>query len=111
MGFVADADLFAATHAHSYPDALRRLWEGLTSYVRHPASVLVSLEDGYYDGSDIFDLLAVLRATHGNLRRAQTEGFVLTTVKPLPEAIRAADLWSALGLPLDGAAPRQDARP
>ncbi|MCS7158616.1 MAG: hypothetical protein N0A16_12955 [Blastocatellia bacterium] len=110
-GFVADADLFAATHAHSYPDALRRLWEGLTSYVRHPASVLVSLEDGYYDGSDIFDLLAVLRATHGNLRRAQTEGFVLTTVKPLPEAIRAADLWSALGLPLDGAAPRQDARP
>ncbi len=98
-GFVTDADLFAATHAHSYPDALRRLWEGLTSSVRYPASVLVSLEDGYYDGSDVFDLFAILRATHGNLRRAQTEGFVLTTVKELPEVIRAADVWSALDLP------------
>jgi hypothetical protein len=110
-GFVADADLFAATHAHSYPDALRRLWEGLTRAVRHPAHVLVSLEDGYYDGSDLLDLFAVLRATHGNLRRAQTEGFVLTTVKALPDAIRAADLWSALGLLPNGAADRPRSRP
>ncbi len=97
-GFVADADLFAATHAHSYPDAVRRLWESFAGYVRHPANVLVSLEDGYYDGSEILDLFAILRATHGNLRRTQTEGFVLTTLKELPEAIRAADLWSVLGL-------------
>ncbi len=110
-GFVADADLFAATHAHSYPDALRRLWAGLTNAVRHPASVLVSLEDGYYDGSDVLDLFAILRATHGNLRRAQTEGFVLTTVRELPEVIRAADLWSALGLPSDGTTHREHSRP
>lgn len=110
-GFVADADLFAATHAHEYPDALRRLWESLTGYVRYPASVLVSLEDGYYDGSDVLDLLAILRATHGNLRRAQTEGFVLTTVRELPEAIRAADLWSALGLRAEGAARSESRRP
>ncbi len=97
-GFVADADLFAATHAHSYPDAVRRLWESFTEHVRHPANVLVSLEDGYYEGSEILDVFAILRATHGNLRRAQTEGFVLTTLKELPEAIRAADLWSVLGL-------------
>jgi len=105
-GFVADADLFAATHAHSYPDALRRLWDGLTSIVQHPANVLVSLEDGYYEGSDLLDVFAILRATHGNLRRAQTEGFVLTTAKALPEAIRATDLWSALGL-----SPEEHARP
>ncbi len=97
-GFVADADLFAATHAHRYPDALRRLWESLMGPVRHPASVLVSLDDGYYEGSELLDLFAILRATHGNLRRAQTEGFVLTTIRELPEAVRAADLWSALGL-------------
>jgi len=110
-GFVADADLFAATHAHSYPDALRRLWEGLTGSVRYPASVLVSLEDGYYDGSDVLDLFAILRATHGNLRRAQTEGFVLTTAKELPEVIRAADVWSALGLPPTDSTPRERSQP
>jgi len=68
--------------------------------------VLVSLEDGYYEGSDLLDVFAILRATHGNLRRAQTEGFVLTTAKALPEAIRATDLWSALGL-----SPEEHARP
>ncbi|MCS6803736.1 MAG: hypothetical protein RMM98_07485 [Acidobacteriota bacterium] len=95
-GFIADADLFEATHAHIYPDAVRRLWEGLTNHVEHPASVLVSFEDGYYDGSALLDVVAVLRATHGNLRREQSSGILLTTKRRLPEAVRAADAWSLL---------------
>jgi hypothetical protein len=95
-GFIADADLFEATHAHVYPDAVRRLWEGLTNHVAHPASVLVSFEDGYYDGSALLDVLAVLRATHGNLRRGQSDGILMTTRRELPEAIRAADVWSVI---------------
>lgn len=97
-GFTADADWFAATHQHIYPDAVRRLWVGVTNHVEHPASVLVSFEDGYYDGSAMLDILAVLRATHGNLRRGQSEGILLTTKQELPEAVRAADVWSVLGL-------------
>ncbi|MBI3950141.1 MAG: hypothetical protein HY314_06775 [Acidobacteria bacterium] len=95
-GFIADADLFTATHHHVYPDAVRRLWEGLTNHVVHPASVLVSFEDGYYDGSTLLDILAVLRATHGNLRRGQTEAILMTTKRELPDAVRAGDVWSAL---------------
>lgn len=90
-GFIADADLFAATHSHVYPDPLRRLWEGLTDYVRHPANVIVSLQDGHYEGNDLLDLLAVLRATHGNIRRSQTDGILLTTMGDLPDVLRARD--------------------
>lgn len=97
-GFVADADWFAATHQHIYPDAVRRLWDGLTNHVAHTASVLVSLEDGYYDGSAILDFLAMLRATHGNLRRGQSDAMLITTKCELPAVVRAADVWSVLGL-------------
>jgi hypothetical protein len=47
--------------------------------VAEPASVLVSLADGYYTGSLWLDLVAELQATHGNLRRDQTLGVVLAT--------------------------------
>lgn len=95
-GFIADADLFEATHAHIYPDAVRRLWEGLTNHVEHTASVLVSFEDGYYDGNALLDVLAVMRATHGNLRREQSYGILMTTRRQLPKVVRAADVWPLL---------------
>jgi hypothetical protein len=97
-GFIADADLFAATATHVYPDAIRRVWEGVTNHVEHPASVLVSFEDGYYDGSTILDILAIMQATHGNLRRAQSEAVLMTTKHDLPEVVRAADVWTVLGM-------------
>lgn len=95
-GFVADADLFAATQGHAYPDPLRRLWEGLTSYVAYPANVIVSLQDGYYAGSDLLDLLAALRATHGSIRQPQTDGVILTTMGKLPDVLRARDAGQLL---------------
>ncbi len=98
-GFVADADLFGATAEHEYPDALRRLWEGMTNHVVHPASVIVSLKDGYYEGSALLDLFAVLQSAHGNLRRNQSEGVLMTTRCDLPEFVRAADAWSLISKP------------
>jgi hypothetical protein len=95
-GFVADADFFEAASGHEYPDALRRLWEGVTDHVIHPATVIVSLEDGYYEGSRILDLLAFLQSSHGNLRRSQSEGVLMTTRSDLPEVVRAADAWSLI---------------
>ncbi len=98
-GFVADAHIFGATAGHEYPDALRRLWEGVTNHVVHPAGVIVSLEDGYYEGSALLDLFVILQSTHGNLRRSQSEGILMTTRGDLPEFIRAADAWSLISKP------------
>jgi hypothetical protein len=85
-----------ATQEHIYPDPLRRLWSGFEENVAQPASLLVSLKDGYYVGSRWLDVFAMLRATHGNLGREQSLGFVLTTAEPLPPFLRADQLWEAL---------------
>ena len=77
-GFASEEDWLRATAGHVYPDPLRRLWQSF-GWVEQPASILVSLDDGYYTGSWAFDLFAILRATHGNLRRAQSRGVVLST--------------------------------
>lgn len=95
-GFVSDVDLFEATSGHIYPDVLRRLRDGLTDHVNQPASVIVSLEDGYYEGSPTLDLFAVLQCTHGNLRRNQSEGVLMTTRSALPPVVRAADAMALI---------------
>ncbi len=82
-GFIPQQQWLGATAGHIYPDPLRRLWGGFDGLVAEPASVLVSLEDGYYTGSIWLDLFAFLRTTHGNLRRAQSRGVVLATAPAL----------------------------
>ena len=106
-GFAADADLFEATAGHEYPDAIRRLYEGVTNHVAHPASVIVSFKDGYYEGSTLLDIFAFLQSTHGNLRRIQSEGVLMTTRSDLPEFVRAADAWSLITMPNQSARLRQ----
>ena len=100
-GFVADADWFEATRDAEMPDAVRRVFKGTSGEVGNPANVIVSFEDGYYSGSSTLDIFAFLKATHGNLGREQSFGFVLSTKRGggLPPFIRAADVWQALGSP------------
>lgn len=99
-GFVADAVWFEATRDAEMPDAVRRVYAGTSGEVGNPANVIVSFEDGYYSGSSTLDIFAVLRATHGNLGREQSFGFVMSTKgSGLPPFVRAADLWRALGSP------------
>jgi len=78
-GFVAEEKWLAATAGHVYPDPLRRLWNAFDGLVRQPASVIVSLKDGYYTGSIWLNLFAWMQATHGSLRRAQSLGVVMST--------------------------------
>ncbi|MFQ5926444.1 MAG: alkaline phosphatase family protein [Terriglobia bacterium] len=97
-GFIHEDDWLAATADHIYPDPLRRLWFAFEGLVEPPASVLVSLEDGYCTGSRLLDLFSLLRATHGNLRRAQSLAFAMSTADFLtpPRTLRARDLFPLL---------------
>jgi hypothetical protein len=95
-GFVDDRDWLAATVEGPYPDAVRRVYEGLTDYVRNRASVLVSLDDGYYAGSRMLDLFAAMRAAHGNLGRGESLGFVASTARDLPPYLRASAVWESV---------------
>lgn len=91
-----DTEWWRATQEHIYPDPLRRLWMAFEGIVAQPASVIVSLKDGYYVGSRLLDLFAWLRATHGNLGREQSLAFVLTTAEPLPPFLRGMEFWDAV---------------
>lgn len=88
-----------ATQEHRYPDALRRLWFAFEKYVVHPASVIISFADGYYEGSRVLDFLAALRATHGNLGPAQSLAFAMRTDVTLPPFLRGEEMWPWLSSP------------
>jgi hypothetical protein len=98
-GFVGDRDWFEATCDTDRPDAVARVYKGTTGLVKNRANVLLGLEDGYYSGSSLLDLFAFLQATHGNLGREQSLGFVMNTKRSLSGFIRAEDVWSMLGSP------------
>ena len=99
-GFFSDEDWFAATHDMNRPDAVRRIYEGITGGVANQANVILNLHDGYYSGSSMLDVFAVLQATHGNIGREQSFGFVMSTEQDLAPYIRAEDLWAAIGSPV-----------
>jgi len=98
--FIADEDWFAATLDNARPDAVRRVFEGVSERVHHRANVIVNLADGYYTGSASLDAFAFLRATHGNLGARQSFGFVLSSARDLPTHLRARDVWRAIDSPV-----------
>jgi hypothetical protein len=97
--FIAETDWFEATRDTERPDAVVRIFEGMNAPIRNRANLIVNLEDGYYTGSFSMDIFAFLQATHGNLGREQSFGFVISTNQDLPAYIRAADVWRAIGSP------------
>ncbi|HEX8141832.1 MAG TPA: hypothetical protein VF553_04495 [Pyrinomonadaceae bacterium] len=98
-GFISETEWFNATRDGVRPDCVRRIYEGLTSHVGNRANVIVNLEDGFYTGSFTMDIFAFLQATHGNLGREQSFGFVLSTGAELPTHLRAEEVWQAIGSP------------
>ena len=91
-GFATDADWYAQTAAHAYPDALANLYSSLHApRVRHTADVLVSLSDGYYYGMSFFSRFVRLMATHGNALRSSTHAFLMSTHRQFPAHVRADD--------------------
>ncbi len=83
---------------HRYPDLRARVERGLRSYVVHPASVVVSLADGWHYGSALFDALASMKGTHGSATVDASVGFVASNVDRLPETLRADEVYPYLGL-------------
>ncbi len=98
-GFISDTDWFEASCESEKPDAIKRVYYGVSSLVSNRASVIVNFEDGYYSGSKMFDIFSFLQATHGNLGKEQSLGFVMETERDLPDYIRAENLWKEIGSP------------
>ena len=95
--FASDADWFAATAAHIYPDAPRNIFNSMHApLVRHTADVLLSLQDGYFYGASVFSRIVTLAATHGNALRSSTDAFLMSTARELPTYLRAADAGAIL---------------
>ncbi len=100
--FAADADWFAATADHEFPDPLFRLWRAFDGLFVHTPDVLLSLDDGVFFGSKTFDRMMAGAAIHGNLRAAGSTAFVMTTAGPLPPVMRMNEVSAALrGLRVD----------
>ena len=93
--------------ADRYPDLRARLQEGLRAYVVTPASVMVSLEDGWHYGSGLFDALAGMKGTHGSATEGASVGFVASNVDRLPETLRAGEVYAYLGLSREPEAPQK----
>lgn len=91
-GFVSDADWFATTKSHRYPDPVRNIFKSLCSpRVQHAADILISLNDGYYYGWSPFGRMVTLAATHGNALRSSSNAFIMSTHREMPEFVRADD--------------------
>jgi hypothetical protein len=95
-GSVADADLFAATMDHVYPDGIDRLWRAFHEQFQHTPDVLISVAQGYHCGSAFQSRSVKLVAVHGNLRPESTDGFILTNAGSLPPVLRMRDVAPAL---------------
>ena len=81
-----------------YPDLRARVEQGLRAYAVHPASVMVSLADGWHYGSGLFEALANMKGTHGGATVDASVGFVASNVDRLPETLRADEVYPYLGL-------------
>jgi hypothetical protein len=81
-----------------YPALQRRVEQAARNHTTHPASVFVSLEDGWHYGSGLFDFLVDMKGTHGSARASSTLGFVASNVDRLPETLAADEVYPYLGL-------------
>ncbi len=99
QGFIHEKAWWMATKGHLYPDPLKRIWEGMNDLVQHPATVLVSLRDGYAFGPPIFDqpIIDSRAGTHGALLASHSYGFLMTDFMHVKDASRPAEVAGLLG--------------
>jgi len=96
-GFVDDRALFEATVTHIYPDPLARIWLAFHGLVRWPPDLLVSLRDGYVNGSKMFNFfIGGVTSTHGSLNRVNSTTFAMSMLGELPPAMRLEEVFPAL---------------
>lgn len=90
-GWIEDRVLLAATASHEYPDAVQRLWRAFHGLFEHTPDVFVSLQNGYFAGSERLAGTLKMRAVHGNLRSDGSCGFIMSTLGPVPTVQRIGE--------------------
>ncbi len=91
-GTIDDRALFEATAEHVYPDPLARLWRTFNGMVKYPVDLMLTIRDGWFTGDAGFAGSGKVASTHGSLKRRDSVTFVMSTVRPLPKAIRMSEL-------------------
>ncbi|UCG32837.1 MAG: alkaline phosphatase family protein [Phycisphaerales bacterium] len=91
-GLAHDRAWLQATRHHVFPDPLHRIWQALTENTRNPADVLLSLTPGYHVGDPSLDAWARMEGTHGGLRAASSNTFIMSTALQVPPWQRPADV-------------------
>ena len=97
-GFAKADDWMAETLTHRYPLALERIARGLTRVTLNPATILISLKNGYvHDGWLVNEgsELVSLGGTHGALDDLNSDGIVLCNFVPTRDTSshQVADLF------------------
>jgi hypothetical protein len=91
--------------AEDYPELRRRVADGVRNHTIHPASVFVSLADGWHYGLGLFEAFVSMEGTHGSARYDSSVGFLASNVDRTPAWIHAEDVYPHLGLERDPAPP------
>jgi hypothetical protein len=104
----SDRDAFRATAGRPYPDAMRRIHDAFHDLVRHPATVLFSMEPGWTYGPAAVHRAAQLRGgqtgTHGALSADQSVGFVVDSDGAVPAYVRPWEISALLAGQMEPAA-------
>lgn len=102
------ADAFARTLHADRPDVLRRVWRAFHGEVGHPASILLSLADGFEVGNPKLRFMTRLRGghlgTHGSLTKRASTGVIASTWRDVADVNTAGANALLYGPGIDTAA-------
>jgi len=91
-GAIDDEALFLATVDHKYPDPLNRVYTAFHGLVRNPPNLILTVKDSWFCGAEDLAESVNVASTHGSLRQLDSVTLVMSTIRPLPPAVRIADL-------------------
>ncbi len=92
QGFATDEVWFHRTLDHGWPNAPRRVWDALHGNVVNPATVLLSIKDGYCAGIASYENFIQMASTHGGLNQVNSATFVMTMTGRLKEPVPHEDV-------------------
>jgi hypothetical protein len=103
-----EPDAFARTLLADRPDVLRRVWRAFHGEVGHPATILLSLADGFEVGNPKLRAMTKLRGghrgTHGSLTRRASTGVIASTWRDVTDVNTAGANQLLYGTGVDSAA-------
>ena len=98
--WIPQSRVFEASVKTLYPDSLMRIQTGLTPKgINHPASVLVSLKQGFESGNRFMKFLSIFKGrsgTHGGLEASESLGVISSTDFTFPEWVPAYEVHNLI---------------